>query len=257
MNLKVKNASFSYTKDVTILRDISFTLKQGEIMTILGQNGIGKTTLLKCVIGLLRWEKGQIYVDGKNISSLIKCESIAYVPQAHKTVFPFTVSEMTAMGRARHVPIFGMPSRLDREKVIDALETVGIRDLEDRLCSELSGGQLQLVYIARALVNDPKLLIMDEPESHLDFRNQHVILKLIKKLKGEKGISCIINTHYPDHALNISDYTLILGRDRYIYGRSEKVITEANMREFFNVNVRILSIPGIEEKIRAFAVVDI
>ncbi len=254
MKLEVRNGSFSYTKNESILKDISFTLNQGEIMTILGRNGIGKTTLLKCVIGLLEWQKGQTFIDEKPFSSLIDCKSIAYVPQAHKTVFSFTVSEMTAMGRARHVPIFGVPSKTDREKVIRALEIVGISHLKERLCSELSGGQLQLVYIARALVNDPELIIMDEPESHLDFSNQHMILKLIRKLKEEKGISFIINTHYPDHALNISDYTLILGEDSYIHGKSEKVITEENIRKFFNVDVRILSLPGIEEEIKTFAV---
>lgn len=124
------------------------------------------------------------------------------------------------------------------------------------MCTELSGGQLQLVYIARALVNEPQLLIMDEPESHLDFRNQHLVLNLIRKLREERGISCIINTHYPDHALRISDDTLMLGRGRYSFGRSEDIITEENMKEFFEVNVKILSVPGLKEKTKAFAVVD-
>jgi len=139
---------------------------------------------------------------------------------------------------------------------MEALETVGIIDLKDRLCSQLSGGQLQLVYIARALVNEPQLLIMDEPESHLDFRNQYIILNLIKKLREDRGISCIINTHYPDHALKISDYTLMLGRGRYIFGCSDDIVTEKNMKEFFEVNVKILSIQGVKERTKAFAVVD-
>ncbi|NSW95627.1 MAG: ABC transporter ATP-binding protein, partial [Bacteroidales bacterium] len=231
MQLEIRNGSFGYTKEQILLRDISFTLEQGKIMTILGQNGIGKTTLLKCLIGLLKWQKGQTLVDGKQFSSMKECDSIGYVPQAHKTVFAFTVSEMTAMGRARHVPFFGMPSKQDKQKVLDALETVGIGDIKDRLCSQLSGGQLQLVYIARALVNEPQLLIMDEPESHLDYRNQYMILNLIEKLREDRGISCIINTHYPDHALRISDCTLMLGRSGYICGCSDDIITEENMKE--------------------------
>jgi len=256
MQLGVRNGSFGYTKEHTLLRDISFTLEQGRIMSILGQNGIGKTTLLKCLIGLLKWRKGQTLVDGKPFNSIKECESIGYVPQAHPTVFAFTVSELAAMGRARYVPLFGKPSRRDRQKVMEALETVGIIDLKDRLCSQLSGGQLQLVYIARALVNEPQLLIMDEPESHLDFRNQYIILNLIKKLREDRGISCIINTHYPDHALKISDYTLMLGRGRYIFGCSDDIVTEKNMKEFFEVNVKILSIQGVKERTKAFAVVD-
>lgn len=255
MILEVQEGSFSYRKGATLFKDVSFWVKQGEIMTILGQNGIGKTTLLKCLMGLLKWEKGKTIIDGKPFTSLIECTSIAYVPQAHRTVFPFSVFEMVSMGRARHVSLFGLPSKLDKEKVEQALKTVGIEHLKNQLCSELSGGQLQLVYIARALVNDPALIIMDEPESHLDFSNQHLILRLIKELADKKGISCIINTHYPDHALNISDSTLILGKDHYLYGNSEQIITEQNMKKMFNVNVRILSVPEIDEDIRAFAVV--
>lgn len=256
MQLEIRNGTFGYIQDHKILKDISFKLDQGKIMTVLGQNGTGKTTLLKCVMGLQKWHQGQTIIDGKQFYSMKEYEGIGYVPQARKTVFSFTVSEMTAMGRARHIPIFGMPSKTDREKVMYALETVGIENLKDRLCSQLSGGQLQLVYIARALANEPKLLIMDEPESHLDFKNQFLILKLIQKLKEEKGISCIINTHYPDHALKISDYTLMLGRGNYIYGNSNDIITEENVKEFFEVNSKIFSIPGIQSTVKAFTVVD-
>lgn len=256
MQLEIRNGNFGYTKEHTLLREISFALEQGRIMTILGQNGIGKTTLLKCLIGLLKWQQGQTLVDGKQLHSLKESDSIGYVPQAHRTVFAFTVAEMTAMGRARHIPLFGMPSQWDQQRVVEALEIVGIENLQDKLCTQLSGGQLQLVYIARALVNEPQLLIMDEPESHLDFRNQHLILNLVRKLRDERGISCIINTHYPDHALRISDDTLMLGQGRYIFGRSEEIITEENMKEFFEVNVKILSVPGLKEKTKAFAIVD-
>jgi iron complex transport system ATP-binding protein len=256
MKLEVKNGTFGYTRNQILFCNLSFQLNQGKIMTVLGQNGSGKTTLLKCLFGLLKWREGQTLLDGKPLPSFRECSSIGYVPQAHKSVFSFTVADMTAMGRARHVPLFGLPSKWDQEKVMDALDTVGIADLRDRLCSQLSGGQLQLVYIARALVNDPKILIMDEPESHLDFKNQHHILNLIKKLREEKGISCIINTHYPDHALSISNDTLMLGEGKHIFGPSEDIITEENMRDFFEVNVKILSIPGLQHTAKAFAVVD-
>lgn len=256
MLLEVKDGSFGYTKEEMILKNISFILGSGEIMTILGQNGIGKTTLLKCIIGLLKWLEGQTYIDGKPFNSMEDEEGIGYVPQAYKSVFAFTVSEMTAMGRARHIPIFGMPSKADEQKVLEALEIVGILDLKDRLCSQLSGGQLQLVYIARALVNDPQLLIMDEPESHLDFKNQYMVLKLIEKLKYEKGISFIINTHYPDYALKISDNTLILGQEDFLFGCSDEIITEENMKKYFQVETKFFSVPGSKREIKAFVVVD-
>ncbi len=175
---------------------------------------------------------------------------------AFQGCFHITVSEMAAIGRARHIPVFGTPSKTDREKVMQALETVGIPHLKDRLCSQLSGGQLQLVYIARALANEPELLIMDEPESHLDFKNQMLILKLVQKLQEEKKISCIINTHYPEHAIRISDNTLLLGRRSYIYGESSEIISEENIKKFFEVNARIFSVPELPENTKVFTMID-
>lgn len=256
MELEIKNGCFGYTADNPILEKISFKLGQGKIMTVLGQNGTGKTTLLKCLMGLLKWQSGQTLIDGKPFYSMKECEGIGFVPQAHKTVFSFTVSEMTAIGRARHISVFGTPSKTDSEKVMHALETVGIAHLKDRLCSQLSGGQLQLVYIARALANEPKLLIMDEPESHLDFKNQMLILKLVQKLKIEKKISCIINTHYPEHAIRISDDTLLLGHRSYIYGESSEIISEKNIKKFFEVNARIFSVPELSANTKVFTVID-
>jgi iron complex transport system ATP-binding protein len=256
MHLEINKGSYSYNPKDKILSDICFKLEQGKIMTVLGQNGIGKTTLLKCLMGLIKWQEGETLIDGKVFTSIIESEEIGYVPQAHKTIFQFTVFDMVSMGRSRHISIFSMPSKFDNEKVMEALEIVGIQDLKDKLCSQLSGGQLQLVYIARALANDPKILIMDEPESHLDFKNQFLILKLIEDLKVKKGISCIINTHYPDHALKISDYTLLLGTNRHQFGKSNDIITEKNIKDYFEVNARIYTIPGSINQTKAFTVID-
>lgn len=256
MQLAVIKGSYGYHPENKVLSQISFELAQGRIMTILGQNGIGKTTLLKCMMGLLKWQEGETRVDGQVFTSMLDRDGIGYVPQAHKTVFAFSVFDMVTMGRSRHVSIFGMPSKLDREKVLEALSIVGIIDFKDQLCSQLSGGQLQLVYIARALANEPKILIMDEPESHLDFKNQFLILKLIQRLKDEQGISCIINTHYPEHALRISDDTLLLGKGQYRFGPSHEMITEANIKDYFEVNAKIYTIPGLSNQKKAFTVVD-
>lgn len=256
MHLAVINGSYGYRAENRVLSQICFELDQGRIMTVLGQNGIGKTTLLKCMMGLLKWQQGETRVDGRIFTSMLDRDGIGYVPQAHKTIFAFSVFDMVTMGRSRHVSIFGMPSKLDQEKVMAALEIVGIADLKNQLCSQLSGGQLQLVYIARALANEPKILIMDEPESHLDFKNQFLILKLIQRLKEEKGISCIINTHYPEHALRISDDTLLLGKSQYGFGRSQEMITEENIKKYFEVNAKIYTIPGLGTPKKAFTVVD-
>ncbi|MDQ7092201.1 ABC transporter ATP-binding protein [Desulfosporosinus sp. PR] len=259
MILEVKSGYFGYTKDNTILRDISFTLGEKEIMTILGQNGVGKTTILKCVTGILKWQQGQTLIDGKVIGSSRTAREqipIGYVPQAHSFSFPYTVKEVVTMGRARHIGLFSVPSKNDRKIVDQAIDEVGIGYIRDKLCSQLSGGQLQLVFIARALAGEPKVLILDEPESHLDFRNQFMILKLIKKLVRERGISCIINTHYPEHALRLADTTLLLGRDSYLFGKTGEIIIEENVREYFGIDVRILAVPYRNEELKAFVVLD-
>lgn len=259
MILEVKNGYFGYTKDNIILRDISFTLAEKEIMTILGPNGIGKTTLLKCVAGILKWQRGQILIDGKPMRLLRESQAqitVGYVPQAYRLSFPYTVTEFVTMGRARHIGPFSVPSKNDRKIVAQAIDEVGIGYIKDIPCTQLSGGQLQLVFIARALASEPEILILDEPESHLDFRNQLMILKLIKSLVREHGISCIINTHYPEHAMRISDTTLLLGRNKYIFGRTEEIITEENMRNYFDIDVRILPVPCTDEEIKTFVVLD-
>lgn len=155
--------------------------------------------MLKCLTSILKWERGQTFINGRSLSSNKSLSEIGYVPQVHNLSFPYTVRELVTMGRARYIGLFSLPSREDRKKVDEVLEEFGLEQLKDTPCTQLSGGQLQLIYIARALAADPKVLILDEPESHLDFKNQLMILKLIKKLAREKDLACIFNTHYPEH----------------------------------------------------------
>ena len=223
MNLEIKNGNFGYLKDNLILKDINLKINDGEIFTILGQNGIGKTTLLKCFNGVLKWSSGEMYIGGKRVSSPKELKSIGYVPQAHNLSFPYSVRELTIMGRARYLGMFSTPSKKEQKLVEEVLDEIGILHLIDKKCSELSGGQLQMVFVARALVGTPKILILDEPESHLDFKNQAVILKLIVKLVNERGITCIFNTHYPEYALRISDRSMIMGKNDYIIGKTADI----------------------------------
>ncbi|HCQ89525.1 MULTISPECIES: ABC transporter ATP-binding protein [unclassified Clostridium] len=247
MIIEVKNGTYWYIKGKSVLNNISFSLEEGSVMTILGQNGVGKTTLLKCISGLLKWKSGETIVHGRKIMSINDFCEIGYVPQARGLAFPYTVKEMTSMGRARYVKMFSVPSKADIKKIEDTLEDIGIAHLADIPCNQLSGGQLQLVYIARALVAEPKVLILDEPESHLDFKNQLYVLKLIKHLVDEKGISCIINTHNPENALKISDKTLFLGKNDYLVGETKNIITEENIKKYFDVTSKIVSVPHEDE----------
>ena len=250
MIVEVRNGYYGYPGENLLLKDINFSVEKGKIMTILGQNGVGKTTMLKCLTGILKWKKGQTLVNGKSLEAAGSFNAIAYVPQAHSLSFPYTVREMVAMGRARYIGLFSVPSKKDSQKVDDVVRDIGIKDLIDVPCSKLSGGQLQLVYIARALAADPQVLILDEPESHLDFKNQLMILKLIKNLAEERELSCIMNTHYPEHALRISDKTLFLGTNDYIFGDTKDVIIEENIKKFFDINAKIVSVKHGNESLK-------
>ncbi|TGE38099.1 ABC transporter ATP-binding protein [Desulfosporosinus fructosivorans] len=258
MILEVKNGYYGYTTD-NLLQDISFTLGEKEIMTILGQNGIGKTTILKCVTGILKWRQGQTLINGQSMGSSREAQKqipIGYVPQAHGLSFPYTVRELVIMGRARHIGLFSVPSKKDKIIVDQAIDEVGITSIRDKSCTQLSGGQLQLVFIARALASEPKVLVLDEPESHLDFRNQFIIINLIMRLVRERGLSCIMNTHYPEHALRMSHTTLLLGQNSYLFGRTKEIITEKRVEEYFGIKAKILPVPYKGEEIKAFVVLD-
>ena len=256
MNLEIKNGNFSYTDGNPILKDINLKIESGEIFTILGQNGIGKTTLLKCINGVLKWNSGEVFIDNKKVDSIKDLKDIAYVPQAHSFSFSYTVRELTIMGRAKYLNIFSTPSKSDYDVVEKVLDEMGILHLKDRKCSELSGGQLQLVFLARALVGEPKILILDEPESHLDFNNQTKILRIIVQLAKKKNITCIFNTHYPGYALRISNKSMLIGKDDYIIGKTSEVINEENLKKYFGINTKIVEIKDEKQKIKSVVITD-
>lgn len=256
MNLKVKNGYYSYDKkcrknEKYVLEDINFSVDQGEVFTILGANGVGKTTLIKCILGLLSWEKGASYLDNKDIKEFEAKElwkHIAYVPQAKTSTFSYRVEEMVVLGRSAHIGQFALPNDKDYEQVDEILKSLGIFHLKGRDCNALSGGELQMVLIARALCANPNILVLDEPESNLDFKNQLYILETLKNLSKEKNVTIIINTHYPDHALQISDKTLLLGHGIQKFGKTCDIINEENLEEIFNVKIYIRQVEVTKEK---------
>lgn len=240
MKFSVHNGSFSYGA-TPVLAGISFSVSQGEVLAVLGSNGIGKTTLLKCMMGLLPWSSGYSAIDEVDTArSHDLWKRIGYVPQARDVTTSLTVYDMVLLGRSAHLGMFAQPGPKDREIAARAIDTVGIGHLKEKQSNRISGGELQMALIARALCCEPDMLVLDEPESNLDFKNQLVILQLIRNLAKEKGISAIINTHYPEHALKISDNALLLNHDRKtVYGPAQEVISEDNMRNAFHVDVKI------------------
>jgi iron complex transport system ATP-binding protein len=239
----VERASFGYRPGKPVLKDISFSVAPGQILAILGPNGVGKTTLLKCMMGLLKWNKGTSAIDATPIEKIHYKElwkKIAYVPQAKNSAVSFTAEEMIVMGRNAHIGLFGQPGTEDYAFARQAMEEVGITHLKNKLCNEMSGGELQMALIARALAVRPAMLVMDEPESNLDFKNQITILDTIERLAEERGISCVFNTHYPAHALKTATHAIILTKDGdWIFGPAQEAVNEDNMRAGFGVNVHI------------------
>lgn len=241
MIFEVNNASYSYNKERKILDHVTFSVKENEVLSVLGPNGVGKTTLIKCMLGLLQWDEGTSSFNGKPCSGAGNKDiwkHIGYVPQRKQSGFTYTVEEMITLGRTAHLGMFSLPTEKDKEIVNEVMKMVGIEHYRSKLCSRISGGELQMVLIGRALALQPKLLILDEPESNLDFKNQRLILNLIKDLKKEFHISSILNTHFPEHAMELSDSILLLQRNApTIFGNVKEVMTEENLQNIFSVNV--------------------
>lgn len=241
--LEVIGGCFSYDDENERLRDINFCINAPEILCVLGANGAGKTTLLKCTLGLRKWRKGATYLNGRDIKKIRTKEfwrSVGYVPQARLSSFVYTVKETVLLGRSAHLGEFATPSRRDEVIAENALSFVGISHLRDKLCSKISGGEYQLALIARALAAEPSLLVLDEPESNLDFKNQARVLATISSLCRDRGVAAIINTHYPEHAMEISQKTILLMPDRSsVFGVTSEVLTEENLQKAFEIPVHI------------------
>ena len=242
MNIAVENGTFAYRSGETLLRDVSFAASGGDVLAILGPNGAGKTTLLRAMLGLLQWQSGQTLLDGtdtRRISPRTLWQRVAYVPQARSAVTDTTVEEMVLLGRSSRIGAFSSPTETDMEKTHAAIHRLHLEHLSGRRCSELSGGELQMVLIARAICTEPGVLVLDEPESNLDFRNQLLVLNTIGELAAE-GLCCIFNTHYPAHALRMANRALMLGHGGgYIFGDTEQIVTSENISAFFGVRAYI------------------
>lgn len=256
MILEVKDASYSYDGKNYILKDLNLAIKENAIVSVLGQNGVGKTTFLKNLIGLYKWTDGSTFFRGEKVKSLLDKKELAYVAQAQTIALPYRVLDLVLMGRTKYLSAFSSPRKEDEIIACDVLKQVGIYHLKDKKANELSGGQLQMVYLARALAGKPKIIILDEPEAHLDFKNQKIILDKILELAKTNGITCIINTHSPENALKISDYTLFLGKDSYEFGETEKILNEENISKYFGMKSKIVDLNYIGIDKKTFVLID-
>jgi iron complex transport system ATP-binding protein len=219
-------------------------VNRGEVLSILGGNGCGKTTLLCCLNGLLPLQEGEVRLNGKDITHLgvtRRARKISFVFQEHSAPFPFTVTEVVRMGRAPFLGFFSTPSARDEKLVADILELVGIAHLRHKPYTQISGGERQLVLIARAIAQQPEVILLDEPTSHLDFKNQALVLKLVNRL-SRQGMTVIMTTHLPNHALLFSSkVALMAGGKIHRFGPPDQVMDEPGLRETYGIDVRIFT----------------
>ena len=254
MKLQISGAKFHYSPvKPGGFEDINFSIADGEVLSILGPNGCGKTTLLKCINSLIKLDGGEVLLNGRKISSLPRDEiarKIGYVPQLHQPAFPFTVLDVVLIGRAPYLSMLKSPRKEDIAIAEKALESTGISHLRDTVYTEISGGERQLVIFARVLAQQPSLLLLDEPTSHLDFGNQVRLLTLIRKLAAT-GLPIVMTSHFPDHAFLISDKVALMRKGEFInIGTPDSVITENNLEMVYNIKVKVVSLnSGIDRKI--------
>lgn len=239
MNLSVDHLSFSYG-DREVLRDVSFSLKEGDLLSILGPNGVGKSTLFRCILGLLSGYSGEIVMDGKDIRSFSRRElakRIAYIPQACQPTFGYTVLDTVLMGTTGQLSAFSQPKKKQVDAAMNALSRVGAEHLAERDFSRLSGGEQQLVLVARALAQQAGILIMDEPTSALDYGNQLHVHQLVRQLARE-GYAVLLSTHNPQHALTYSTRVLALsGGSVAAFGPVNEVMTGELVSKLYGVEV--------------------
>lgn len=243
--VSITGGAFSYPGK-RVFSGIDIAIPAGSFTALLGPNGCGKTTLLKCMNGILPLAAGMAELQGRETRSMTpgkRARIAGFVFQEHPAPFAYSVMDLVLMGRGPYLGLFSKPGKSDRGRAERALERIGIAGLSERLYSTLSGGERQLALLAKSLVQDPEILFLDEPTSSLDFGNQVRILGILRELSRAEGITIVMTTHMPEHAMAISDMIVLL-KDGGILGQGEPldVVTEENLYALYGVRARIVRI---------------
>lgn len=254
--LEVKNLVSGYGKN-DIVKNVSFKMEKGSFVCILGANGCGKTTLLKTILCMLPLRSGDVIIDDQNLHKMPEIErakKIAYIPQAHMPPFPYTVEDVVLMGRTPYLDALSRITKQDKEISRIAMEHLGIIHLAKLCYTQLSGGQRQLVIIARAIAQEPDILIMDEPTNNLDFGNQYRVLEKVSGLVTT-GLGVLMVTHDPDHALYCNDKVLIMENGKIIdKGSAQNIITKERIERLYDTRVKMVTVPLDESRFTSVCV---
>jgi iron complex transport system ATP-binding protein len=244
-SLQVEDLSYGYPGRV-VGRHVNFDARAGEVLCVLGRNGEGKSTLFKTILGLLAPCAGAVRIDGESTagwSPRRRALTFGYVPQSGGGTFPFTVVELVLMGRTAHRGPFSAPSAADREVADQAIATLGITHLAQREWLRVSGGERQLALIARALVQESRILVLDEPTASLDFGNQLRVLDRVRSLAKERGLIVLLSTHHPEQAFACADRVAVLvGGELLRIGPPAEVVTAETLRACYAVEVAVLPV---------------
>jgi iron complex transport system ATP-binding protein len=246
--ISIENLAFAYDGDHRLVLDgLTLELPEASITAVLGPNGAGKTTLIHILLGLLKPYEGSIHLSGKNLAHYTRRELsrlIAFVPQTEYTAFEFSVLEYVLMGRAPHMGILQTPTSEDIDHTLEHLRALGLTHLAHRSVRELSGGERQLVLIARALAQEPKLLLLDEPTTHLDLSNKGRILATLTALANQ-GVTVIFTTHDPEAAASTAAYLVLMRQGKVLSsGVLDRVLTAERLSETYGIPVRVVQVDG-------------
>lgn len=241
-SIEVKNLKFSYRESL-VLKGLSFNIKKGEFVSIIGPNGSGKSTLLKTLNNLYKPNSGDILIEGKNVEDYSKrdlAKIVGFVPQDTTIDYEFTVEDIIMMGRHPYKGRFQKEDKIDYKIVNDVMEMTNTLKFKDSLITEISGGERQRVIIAKALAQNPSIILLDEPTSHLDINHQIELLNLLRTLNKEKGTTIILVIHDINLAARFSDDIILLNEGEIIgIGNPEDVITAKNIEKAYNLDVAI------------------
>lgn len=244
MMLAAEDLAFGHGRRIAG-RDVGFALRPGRVLCLLGPNGGGKTTLLRTALGLLPPLGGRVTIDGASIAGWPRrrvAAALSYVPQGQGAFFPFTVRQIVLMGRAAHIGLFATPSAADRSAADSALARLGIEALAERPYTEISGGERQLVLIARALAQESRLILMDEPTSSLDPANSYRVLAEVRAL-ASSGLGILLTTHDPNQAFLVADEVLLLRDGRTVaMGPPDTTLTPDNLEALYGVALDVVPI---------------